>query len=82
MLSVLVSSLLGLVTTCVEAQREFVAKCTPAECAGISLRYMNDRYVACSDTVYLALARALFIFFFPHPRKEAKPIPDWDDLEL
>ena len=81
MLNVLVSSLPGLVTICVDAQREFVANGIVVERVSISLRYMNDRYVACSDIVYFALARALY-FFFPHLREEAKSKPDWDDLEL
>ena len=81
MLNVLVFSLPGLVTICVDAQREFVATGIVVERVGISLRYMNDRYVACSDIVYFALARALY-FFFPHLREEAKSKPDWDDLEL
>jgi hypothetical protein len=42
---------------------------------------MNDRYVAGSAIVYLALARALY-FFFPHLREEAKSKLNWADLEL
>ena len=66
---------------CVEAQREFVANGIVVERVSLLLRYMNDRYVAGSAIVYLALARALY-FFFPHLREEAKSKLNWADLEL